>query len=153
MERPRHNSYKSSVIRRVESIVGGAEVRPVLCGNMSDTSKIYYLAALTRHGGNRSDIRDVLSQDDSKAGCEMPVDVTVKEPWTRIVGLHEYKLSARLSEYSINTHFEANRYVVSSVTKTYDVALYWVYIVVIRGTRRSDDAERMLTTSSVGCAK
>ena len=68
---------------------------------MSYASKIYLRAALTRHGGNRSDIRDVLSQDDSKSGGEMPIDVTVKEPWTRVVSLHEYKLSERLSENSI----------------------------------------------------
>lgn len=42
---------------------------------------------LTRDGVDSSSVGRVLSENDSKAGVEMEVDMAVEEPWTRVVSL------------------------------------------------------------------
>ena len=78
---------KHLMIRRVQGIVNRAEVRPSLWTVISFMIMPYISMPLT---GNRVDgrnVRNVLSKDDGEAGLEMPVNVAVKEPGTRVVGL------------------------------------------------------------------
>lgn len=73
------------------------------------------------------DTRRIFSEDDSETLTEMPVDVTVKNPWTRVVS------------------FESESYVAG--VDGYYVSAGWVYVVWSSLTCGFDDVECVLHMS------
>ena len=66
------------------------------------------------------------SQDDSKAGLEVPINMTMEEPWTGIIGP------------------ETNRNVVPHLTNVNCIADDGVVVIVMSLTSTTDNVERML---------
>jgi hypothetical protein len=73
-----------------------------------------------RHAGY---IRNVLRHDDGESGIQMPVDMAVKKPWTRVV---------RSEPYSN---------VVACAASRDGISLDWIGEVVLGGPRRAYDRE------------
>jgi len=70
-------------------------------------------------------VRDILSKDNGEASIQVPIDVAMEEPWSRVVG------------EETDCHF------ISRVANTHDISDDRVDEVVSRATSGADDMEVM----------
>lgn len=77
--------------------------------------------------------RYILSHDDSKAGLQMEVDVTVQEPWSGVVRLCQWSRDVFIAKSDYITYPEADGHIVTCGrgTRAHHIAPDWVVVVVL----------------------